>query len=66
MTKLVLEIRDNKQVAVLKAILKFFNIAIVEEKTVEDKREKDSRSFYQQFQLDLSDYRFDRQEANER
>lgn len=67
MTKLVLEIKDEKKIAVIKAILKFFNISIIEEqKEEEEKKEMDLESFYQQFQLDLSNFKFDRQEANER
>lgn len=66
MTKLVLELKNERQIAVLKAILKFLNIPIVEEKKEEGDKAPEIRSFYEQFQIDLSDFKFDRQEANER
>lgn len=66
MTKLVLELKNEKQIAVLKAILKFLDIPIVEETKEEGEEASDIRPFYEQFQIDLSDFKFDRQEANER
>gem|GEM_PF-3238354 len=66
MTKLVLELKNERQIAVLKAILKFLNIPIVEEKKEEEGEAPDIHSFYEQFQIDLSGFKFNRQEANER
>ncbi len=66
MTKLVLELKNEKQVALLKAILKFLNIPIQKEERVEEEKPVDMKSFYQQFQVDLSTFHFDREAANER
>ena len=67
MTKFVLELQDDKQAAVLRAILELLHISIIEEEKVEEEGvEVDPYSFYQQFQLDLTNFQFDRQEANER
>lgn len=66
MTKLVVEIKNDKQIAILKALLKLLNIAVVEEKKVNGTSPDSLQSFYGQFQLDLSDFKFDRDLANER
>ena len=64
MTRILLEIKDDRQAALLRTILRFLNVPIVREE--KEKKELDLESFYNQFKLDLSNFRFDRQEANER
>ena len=66
MTRILLELKDDRQVALLRAILRFLNIPIVKEEPEKEKQEQDPKSFYNQFQLDMSHFHFDRQEANER
>lgn len=66
MTKLIVEIKNDRQIAIVKAILKFFNASIIQEEKVEVPSSFDSEVFYNQFQIDLSRFKFDRQEANER
>ncbi len=64
MTRILLEIKDDRLAAILRTVLRFLNIPIVKEE--EEKRNLNPESFYNQFNLDLSSFRFDRQEANER
>lgn len=52
--------------AIVKAILKFLGIASSAEQKADKPSPTDLRSFYQQFQIDLSDFKFDRDLANER
>lgn len=66
MTKLVVEIKNEKQIAVVKALLRLLNISVVEEKKVNDASADSLQSFYGQFQIDLSNFKFDRDLANER
>jgi hypothetical protein len=64
MTRIILEIKDDRRAALLRTILRCLNIPIVREE--KEKQKPDLNSFYNQFKLDLSNFRFDRQEANER
>ncbi|MEZ5044862.1 MAG: hypothetical protein R2828_33500 [Saprospiraceae bacterium] len=66
MTKLVVEIKNDRQIAVVKAILRFLNISVLKVETIVEPVPTDPESFYNQFQIDLSNFKFDRQEANER
>ena len=56
----------TKQVVILNALLRLLNISIVEEKKMDGPSPDNLRSFYDQFHLNLSDYTFDRDLANER
>lgn len=62
MTRIILEIKDDRRAALLRAILRFLNLPIVREE--KEKQGPDPESFYSLFKLDLSNFRFDRQEAN--
>ena len=66
MTRILLELKDDRQVFLLRAILRFLNIPIVKEEKEQETQDGDPASFYNQFQIDMSTFHFDRQEANER
>ena len=66
MTKFVLEIKREKDVELIRAILRHFEIRIIEEEVQEGKVETPMEDFYNQFQFDLSNFKFDREEANAR
>ena len=66
MTRLLLEVKNEREAAILRAILKFLNISIISEERQEGDNNSDLENFYNQFALDLSNFQFDREAAHER
>ncbi|MCB0598077.1 MAG: hypothetical protein H6557_11755 [Lewinellaceae bacterium] len=66
MTKLVLEIKNDRDADLIRAILKDFEVEIIEEETQEGEGESSVDEFYGKFSFDLSSFKFDREEANAR
>ncbi|MCO6488148.1 MAG: hypothetical protein J5I98_07010 [Phaeodactylibacter sp.] len=64
MTKLVLEIKSDKDVELIRAILRHFAVQIIEEDVQAEQAEPSLEDFYDQFHFDLSNFKFDREEAN--
>jgi len=66
-TKLILEFNNEQQVKTLLEFLKLIDVKFRQEQTSSEKEEMNqTMQFYNQFNYDLSQFKFDRDEANER
>ncbi len=66
MTKITIQIKDEKKAELIKAILDYLGIEVVSEEVQEKVPKSSVDDFYGQFGLDLSNFKFDREEANAR
>ena len=66
MTKLILEIKNDRDADLIRALLKDFEIEIIEEEIQKKQVESSVDEFYGKFHFDLSNLKFDREEANAR
>ena len=66
MTKLILEIKNDRDADLIRALLRDFEIEIIEEEIQKEQVESSVDEFYGKFHFDLSNLKFDREEANAR
>lgn len=66
MTKLILEIKNDRDADLIRALLRDFEIEIIEEEIQKEQAESSVDEFYGKFHFDLSNLKFDREEANAR
>ncbi|HFA48161.1 MAG TPA: hypothetical protein ENJ95_03995 [Bacteroidetes bacterium] len=67
MTRLILEIKNNRDLAVLFSFLKLLDVRVIRKEATPPIEEKsDIAAFYQKHLLDLSNFKFNREEAHER
>jgi hypothetical protein len=66
MTQITLEFSSESELARLLEVLQQFEVRIVKTASRKDKKHREMEEFYNQFRLDLSNFKFDREEANER
>jgi hypothetical protein len=66
MTQITLEFSSESELARLLEVLQQFEVRIVKTTSRKDKKHREMEEFYNQFRLDLSNFKFDREEANER
>ena len=66
MTKLILEIKNDRDADLIRALLRDFEIEIIEEEIQKEQVESSVDEFYGKFSFDLSSFKFDREEANAR
>ncbi|MBI1226993.1 MAG: hypothetical protein GC192_17310 [Bacteroidetes bacterium] len=66
MTRMTLEINGEKEMAILKAFLKLLNVKIVKQEKTAPSKATEFAKFYKEINVDLKDYKFNRDEANER
>jgi hypothetical protein len=67
MTRLVLEVNSDRELALLMTFLKSLNVRILKQE-VESQKETTPKpdAFYKEINVDLTDFKFNREEANER
>ncbi len=66
MTRLTLEIKDDKELAILTAFLKLMNVKILRQEKKVDLPLEEAAKFYNGIAVDLTNFKFNREEANER
>lgn len=66
MTRLTLEIKDDKELAILTSFLKLMNVKILKQEKKVDVPLEDATKFYKGMAVDLTNFKFNREEANER
>ena len=66
MTWLTLEIKSDRELAILTAFLKLLNVRVLRKETEEKEATFDPASFYKNIHVDLINFKFNRDEANER
>ncbi len=66
MTRLILEIKSDRELAILTAFLKLLNVKVLQKETEVKEEVFDPASFYKNIQVDMSNFKFNRDEANER
>ena len=64
MTRIILEIPKEQDVTLILELLKRLGASVIKQEEVDLAEEP--AEFYQQFQVDMSDFTFNREEANER
>ena len=66
MTKLTLEIKSDRELAILTAFLKLLNVRILRQEKEEKPAPFEPALFYKNINVDLTQFKFNREEANER
>ncbi|MBX2929553.1 MAG: hypothetical protein KF852_17105 [Saprospiraceae bacterium] len=67
MTRLVLEINSDRELALLTAFLKSLNVRVLKQEEESPKETTPKPEvFYKEINVDLTNYKFNREEANER
>jgi hypothetical protein len=66
MTRLTLEIKSDRDLAILTAFLKLLNVKILQKEKAKKKEEFGHATFYEGINVDLTGFKFNRDEANER
>lgn len=61
-----MEINGEKEMAILKAFLKLLNVKVIKQEKAEHSKATEPADFYKNIQVDLKDFKFNRDEANER
>ena len=66
MPKFIFHTKSEKEAEMARALLRFFRIEFSEEKEEAPRTAISLQEFYGQFQMDVTGFRFDREEANKR
>ena len=66
MTRLTLEIKSDRELAILTAFLKLLNVRILRQEKEEKTAPFEPALFYKNINVDLTHFKFNREEANER
>lgn len=66
MTQITLEFSSESELVRLLEMLRQFEVRIVRTVSRKGKKHREMEEFYNQFRIDLSNFKFDREEANER
>jgi hypothetical protein len=66
MTRLTLEIKSDRDLAILTSFLKLLNVKVLRQEREERPSAVEPEQFYRGIAVDLSNYKFNRDEANER
>lgn len=66
MTRLTLEIKDDKELAILSSFLKLLNVKILRQEKKIEHPLQEAINFYNGIAVDLTNFKFNREEANER
>lgn len=66
MTRLILEIKNKRDLAILVSFLKLLDVQVLQKEVSPVDKKSDIAAFYQKYSLDLSNFRFNREEAHER
>lgn len=66
MTRLTLAINGEGEMAILKVFLKLLNVKVVKQETVVPSKATELADFYKNTNVDLRNFKFNREEANER
>jgi len=66
MTRLTLEIENSRDLALLNAFLKLLNVKILRQEKAQETAKTKPADFYKSINVDLTNFKFNRDEANER
>ena len=66
MTRLTLEIENSRDLALLNAFLKLLNVKVLRQEKAQQSATIKLADFYKSINVDLKNFKFNRDEANER